>query len=191
MLNKVNKLDVKPMPGDQFTGASKSQNADTNSDTPVSGTPGFDPGGKESAYAPGNGDVAMPVEGPRSLLHRLRMRFPGLPIIPLPDDVVSAALTANVAQDVNLPDATVAIMITSDVTIILNTASQARVPTGPADQGVYLVQPCQFIFYVGAKKQISLLATATAKVGILCFRDRPAEMDFPPDLKNAKDFGAL
>lgn len=191
MLNRVKKLDADPKPGNEFTGSSRPQNADTNNDTPVSGTPGFDPGGQSSAFAPGNGDVSMPVEGPRSLLHRLRMRFPGLPIMPLPDDVVGAALAANVAQDVNLPDATVAIMITSDVTIILNSASTARVPTGSADQGIYLFPPTPFLFYVGAKKQISLLATVTAKVGILCFRDRPAEMDYPPEVRNAKDFGAL
>lgn len=191
MLNKVTKLDTAPKPGNEFTRSSRPQNPNTNNDTPTSGTPGFDPGGKESAYAPGNGDVAMPVEGPRSLLHRLRMRFPGLPIVPLPDDVVSAVLGAGAVANVDLPDATVAIMITADGPIILNTASAARVPTGPTDQGIYIIQPCPFIFYTGGKKQVSLFSVAAQKVGILCFRDRPAEIDYPPDLKNARDFGAL
>jgi hypothetical protein len=166
--------DLATKSGAEITGVSKPQNADTANDTPT-----YDPTPLNVAGAP---KLALPMDA-HSLMMRLRMRFPGLPIIEVPNTVMTGVLAADVAQNVNLPSNIIAMMLFSTGPFYINFNGKAVIPlsssNGAADfiarDSVLITPPWPFIFYMHGKQQFSVIAEQPATVQALCYTDAPKE----------------
>lgn len=174
MLNRV-AMEVATHPGAEITGVSKAKNADVPYDvTPRANT---DVAATAAGYQlkPAGSNLVMPRLDPHTNLHRLRMRFPGLPIVPLPNAVRSLKLAANVAQDMQIPSDTVGIMFHASGPFYMDAEAAAAVPSGASDKATSLLitPPWPFIYYVFGKNQLSFIAENICTVQALCFIDVP------------------
>lgn len=150
-------------PGQQVTGISKPVNADTFEGAP------FDP----LSLNQGPHDGAQPAQDPHSLLIRLRMRFPGLPIVPLPDSIRTLKLVAGVAQDMAIPNGAVAAMFHASGPFYLDAQGASQVPTGTRLDATSLLitPPWPFLYYMFGKNQLSFIAEQITTVQGLFFID--------------------
>lgn len=159
-----NKIEaVAENPGMGITGVSKPVNPDTSD-----GNVAF------SATNLNQGPSApMPGQDVHSLLIRLRMRFPGLPIIPLPDSIRTLTLAAGAAQDMDMPRSAVAMMLFGSGPFYVDAQGKAKIPDGTkADATSLLITPpWPFLFYMFGKNQLSFVAEQAATVQGLFFLD--------------------
>lgn len=109
-----------------------------------------------------------------SKLSALRAQHPFLPILPFPNSVIQATLTANVAQDFDLPEGTKFIMIrgpSSTLALYASRNGQAQInaTSSPVNNGSFLVDS-NWLYYVEEVKQISLLSTSGIVATVACFQ---------------------
>lgn len=174
MLNRVGET-VATHPGAQVTGAAAPQNADTANDTYPAAQTDIAALGAGYQLKPAGSGLTMPRMDANTNLHRLRMRFPGLPIVPLPNSVRTLKLAALGVQDMQLPDGTVGVIFHSTGPFYMDPEGQATVPTGlvPNATSLLISPPWPFIYYVFGKNQLSFIAEQICSVQALCFIDVP------------------
>lgn len=129
----------------------------------------FDEVPELTALASGDGSTEYTPQGPYSNLIALRMQFPHLEVVPWPPRAKSIALTANVAQDLNLPDGTVAVIMRGNNDYYVSNAGNADIPTATNDsQSVY--KPEGYMLYTGNIRSLSIIApNGGTIVTILCY----------------------
>lgn len=158
-----------PHPGDKKpSGHQPPQNANTSNGTPAHPVTALD-------SAPTNpAEIYLPNYTADETLFRLRMRFPNLQIIPVPHVVVANALAAGVAEDMNFPDGTVAILFFATAAFYANFEGRAGVPTdGEANKSLLIPTGFPYMLYVMGKRQVSLLSVADNNVQAYCYIDMP------------------
>lgn len=154
--------------GDGATGNHPPQNADTANDTPAFPT---------TSLNTAIGDRGpLPLFSPHNALLRLRMRFPNLQIIPVPNSTMTRILAANIAEDMKLPDGTLAVLFFATAPFWVNFDGAAKLPTGDGE-GMSMFIPTNFpyMLYVMGKQQISLFAEQPTTAQAFCFIDLPTE----------------
>jgi hypothetical protein len=156
--------------GKEITGTSKGQNADTANDTPAHNTAELHIAGATATMLP---------QDVHSVLMRLRMRFPGMPILGIPNTMETAVLAAGVAQNIDLNRMAVAVMFHASSPFYVNFKGAAKIPNsssnGNADflarDSLLITPPWPFLYYAQGKYQISVIAENPATVQTLCFVD--------------------
>lgn len=161
------KLDLNTGDGMTISGHPP-QNADTANDTPAFPTTNLN----EAVGVKG----PVPDFSPSSALFRLRMRFPNLQIIPVPPATRTRILLANAAQDMTLPDGTIAVLFFATAPFWVNFNGKAALPTAN-EEGQSMFIPTNFLYmmYVVGKGQISVFAEQPTTVQAFCYIDLPAD----------------
>jgi hypothetical protein len=120
------------------------------------------------------GDTEYLAQGPQTMLAALRLQFPNLEVIPFPSRVKSVLLaTAGLAQDITLPDGTVAIIMRGNNDYYVSNNGNAEIPFAVVNEGVYsqsVFKPEGYVLYVGNMRALSLIApNANTIVTIMCY----------------------
>lgn len=155
-------------PGDGKTGNAPPQNANTANDTPAHPT---------LSLNEGIGDKGPALHfTPHNALLRLRMRFPNLQVIPVPNSTRTRILAANIAEDMSLPDGTLAVLFFATAPFWANFDGQARLPVADGEgQSLFIPTNFPYMLYVMGKAQISVFAEQATTVQAFCFIDIPVE----------------
>lgn len=115
----------------------------------------------------GNDDLKFTAtpQGPRNMLMDLRDKFPYLPILPVPSNVVTVALAANVPQDIKIPDGTIMGLFFGSGTYYVGLHGNAEIPVaGNQEASKSIYRPERFAFYLANKKALSLISADAACV---------------------------
>lgn len=173
-MQPTKKIAGVPQPGGGRTGDRPSDNANTADAVPLKGTLDL---GLNTGVAPG----PRYSFNPRDALMRLRLRFPNLQIIPIPQNTVTRLLAASVAQDMTLPDGTLAILFFSTAPFWLNFDGAAAVPTANSAENrstsIFIPTDFPYMFYIFGKRQFSVLMEQAGTVHAYCYVDLPMEQN--------------
>ena len=98
-------------------------------------------------------------------LMQLRAQFPFLPVLPFPRSLVTAVLTANVAQDIQLADGTTVVQFFADGDFYLSVAGNAVVPTSSNVSNAFsLYKPVGVLWYARGMRGVSVASATTGRV---------------------------
>lgn len=108
---------------------------------------------------PITGQLQTP-QGVTNNLARFRVDFPNVPIIPFPNQVRTVALVQNIAQDIEIPDRVVAIMLRGSSDYFICNQGNAEIPADKYSKSIY--KPEGMLLYTGG---IQTLSAITNNVG--------------------------
>lgn len=111
--------------------------------------------------------TAFTPQGPANMLASLRAKYPFLPIMPLPPVVRPLALTANIAQDLIVPDGATIMNLTASADYYLSLHGNAEVPSAtntgqaaigtPGESKAFKVSPGIW-YFVGGLSSIGCIS---------------------------------
>lgn len=106
--------------------------------------------------------MATPL-APRNLLMSLRAQFPYLPIMPLPPQSFSIALTQNASYTLPIPDGCAVMMMHGKGDYYVSLHGRAEIPLGDGlSKSIY--KPERFAFFVGNSRSVDII---TADAGVI------------------------
>ena len=105
---------------------------------------------------------------------RFRIDFPYVPVIPFPNQVRTIVLVQNAAQDIEIPDRVVAIMLRGNGNYFISNNGNAEVPADKFSKSIY--KPEGWLIYTGGIKTLSAITPDVGGCILTLMGYAPVEM---------------
>lgn len=103
-------------------------------------------------------------------LMALRTQLPFIPIMPFPNESLAYLLLAGVAQDINLPSGTKAVMFSGNGEYYVTRKGRAQIPTAVHEDGSgAIMNPEFFLWHVEEISQFSAVSVSDVRLSVHCF----------------------